>query len=291
MKVLLAIFLLTYVAFGVDPQIWRSRAGETLVGDFLSVRPGKVYVRGKDEKVYGIPMAKLTDACLAEAAYLQEKLGEWALKQVDRQAMTESTANAVLMLKPHEFAGKNFLMVAPIWDIETGTKLKPARGPRVQFKTKTGIPFHCDFLERGELVVKKAAVYADAPKGVEFLSSVNASQLIANRQIVAVPMKLERGKFTGGHIAKDETLKLAQEADGEVREYEEELLYLRIGIFEEQIKTGASLKASEPLLGLDGEPLVIPPHTFSAAELEEMNQEYAWLKLQAESELPTLRKR
>lgn len=258
--------------------MWASRGGQTFTGDFLAVRPGKVYVRGNEKKVYAIPMAKLSDACLAEAGYLQKKLGEWARKQAARKAMDEATATAVMMLAPEAIKDKGFIMYAKISGIDMGTKLKPAKGPRVKFTTEGGIECQADFKERGELVINDTGVYCDATLEPEATFSRNATLLLKMSQHVPVQAKAMGGKIVGGLLVSGEELAKARAQDGEVREYETEIMHLRIAVFEEQIRTGVSLASREGILSEDGKPLPVPEYRFTPGEVDKMKSELDWLR-------------
>lgn len=281
MKLLLPLLLLVLGASPAradEPQVWTSRDGRTFTGDFLAVRPGKVYVRAKDKKIFAIPMTKLSDPCLAEAGYLQEKLGEWAKKQAERKAMDESTATAVLMLAPDAAKDKTFLMNAKIRAFDGGSKLKPVKGSTIKFTTEGEVECMADFKDRGELVVNDSGVYCDATEEASATFSRNATLLLKPNQWVPVQVKIARGKIVGGMMASDEELAKAREADGTVREYEAEIIHLRIAAFEEQILKGSSLAASVPLPGEDGKPLPVPDYRFSPEEVEKMKTELDWLR-------------
>jgi hypothetical protein len=278
MKRLLLSLLLSGIAAADEPQVWTSRSGQTFTGDFLAVRPGKVFVRSKEKKIFAIPMAKLSDACLAEAGYLQEKLGAWARRQVARQAMDEGTANAVLMLEPEAIKEKTFIMVAKIREIDTGTKLKPEKGPKIKFTTEGDVACQADFSTRGPLVVKPDAVYCDATEEAEAVFSRNATMLIKARQAVPVQVKVMKGKIVGGFMASEEDLAKAREADGKVVEYEQEIMHQRMVMMEEQIRTGIPVSSPQGIQGEDGTPLVIAEHRFTPEEIEAMKGELSWLK-------------
>lgn len=272
------LLLLLGSAFADEPQVWTSRDGRTFTGDFLAVRPGKVYVRSKEKKVFAIPMAKLSDACLAEAGYLQEKLGEWATKQAGRKAMDEGTLTAVLMLAPEAIKDKEFLMHATVLTIDVGTKLQPAKGPKFKFTTEGEVECHADFKDRGELVVNDGYVYCDATEAPENTFARNATMLLGPRQQVPVRVKIMRGKIVGGFIASEEEFAKARETDGKAREYETEIMHQRIAVFEEQIRSGSSLQATQGIQGEDGKPIAVPPHRFTPEEIEHMKSELSWLK-------------
>ncbi|WP_035615855.1 hypothetical protein [Haloferula sp. BvORR071] len=283
MRRLLPLLLLTLVttAFGDEPQVWESRDGQTFTGDFLAIRPGKVYVRGKDKKIVAIPMAKLTDACLAEAAYLQAKLGAWAKAQVERKAMNEATAWAVLMLEPQALSGKSFLVEATFGEAVPGEKNRPAKGPKVGFRTDWGIECQADFTGHGELVVKPDAVYGDIPAGApaDEVSSRNATMLLGPRQVVYVQAKANGGKIVGGLTVTPEEFAKGREADGAAAvEYEKEITLQRIAVMEEQIRTGMSVKPGVEIPGADGKALVLSSHKFSEEELAAIKAELAWLQ-------------
>ena len=278
MKFLLPLLVLLSIAAADEPQVWTSRDGQTFTGDFLAVRPGKVFVRGKDQKIRAIPMAKLSDACLAEAGYLQEKLGEWARKQAGRAAMDESTAIAVLMLAPDAIKDKTFLMRAKVRSIEAGAKIKPAKGPMVKFTTAGGVECRADFNNRGDLVINDTGVYSDATEESAATFSRNATLLLRPNQFVPVQVKVIQGKITGGLMATEEEFAKAREADGKTREYETEIMHLRIAVFEEQIRTGTSLAATEELRAGDGKAMPVPAHRFTSAEVEQMKGELGWLR-------------
>lgn len=278
MKFIIPLLLACGLASADEPQVWTSRDGRTFTGDFLAVRPGKVYVRGKDKKIFAIPMAKLSDPCLAEAGYLQEKLGEWARKQAERKAMDESTATAVLMLAPEAIKDKVFLMNARVRSIDPGTKLKPIKGPAIKFLTEGNVECQADFKDRGRLVVNDSGVYCDTTADASTTFSRNATLLLRPDQWVPVQAKVTRGKIVGGLLASADDLSKAREADGKVREYETEIIHLRIAAFEEQIRKGSSLAAATPLLGGDGKPLSVPEHRFSPEEMEKMKTELDWLR-------------
>ena len=281
MKLLLFFLLpvLSCTAVHADePQVWTSRDGRTFTGDFLAVRPGQVYVRSKDKKIFAIPMAKLSDPCLAEAGYLQEKLGEWAKRQAERKAMDESTATAVLMLAPEAIKEKSFLMNAKIRSFDSGTKLKPVKGSTITFTTEGEVECQADFKDRGKIVVNDSGVYCDATEEASATFSRNATLLLKPNQWVPVQVKISRGKIVGGVMASDKELEKAREADGKVREYEAEIIHLRIAAFEEQIRKGTSLAAATPLVGEDGKPLSVPEYHFSPEETEKMKTELDWLR-------------
>jgi len=277
-KFLLPLLLLCGLASADEPQVWTSRDGRNFTGDFLAVRPGKVYVRSKEKKIFAIPMAKLSDACLAEAGYLQEKLGEWAHKQAERKAMDESTATAVLMLVPDAIKDKVFLMNAKIREFDAGTKLKPAKGPKIKFTTEGDIECQADFKDRGPLVVNDTGVYCDATEDAAATFSRNATLLLKLNQRVPVQVKVMRGKIVGGLTATDQEFAKAREEDGKVREYETEIIHLRIAVFEEQIRKGTSLTAEQGLQGEDGKTLLVPEYRFTPEEVEKMKTELDWLR-------------
>jgi hypothetical protein len=279
-KFLISLLLLTGLLLADEPQIWTSREGKTFTGDFLAIRPGKVYVRGKDKKVFAIPMAKLTDACLAEAGYLQEKLGGWAQSQVKRQAMDEATAWAVLMLAPEAIAGKVFLIEAKVEEIVQGKRNRPEKDQKIRFKTESGIECQADFKDRGELVIKEDAVYADTPAGAtpDQVNSRNSAMVLMVRETVPVQVKVMDGKIVGGFTATPEELAKAREADGKVVEYEAEIVRQRIAVMEEQIGSGLAVSGGAALSSADGKPLAVPPHRFSDEEIEAMKAELSWLR-------------
>jgi hypothetical protein len=279
-KRLLAIFLLTVLASADEPQVWTSREGKTFTGDFLATRPGKVYVRGKDKKIFAIPMAKLTDACLAEAAYLQEKLGAWAQSQVQRRAMDEATAWAVLMLSPEAIDGKVFLIEAKVEEIVQAKPNRPEKGSKVRFKTESGIECQADFQARGEIVIKEDAVYADTPAGApaEQVNSRNSDMVLMVRQAVPVQVKVMKGKIVGGFTASAEELAKAREADGKVVEYEAEIVRQRIAVIDEQIRSGLAVSGGSEISGADGKPITVPPDRFNDREIETMQAELSWLR-------------
>jgi hypothetical protein len=278
-KLLIALLLFTGPALADEPQVWTSREGKTFTGDFLAIRPGKVYVRGKDKKIFAIPMAKLTDACLAEAGYLQEKLGGWAQSQVKRQAMDEATAWAVLMLAPEAIAGKVFLIEAKVEEIMQGKSTRLEKG-KVRFKTESGIECQADFKDRGELVIKEDAVYADTPAGAtpEQVNSRNSAMVLITRQAVPVQVKVMKGKIVGGFTVTPEELATAREVDGKVVEYEAEIVRQRIAVMEEQIRSGLAVSGGAVLSAAEGKPLEVPRHRFSDQEIEAMKAELSWLK-------------
>lgn len=278
MKFLIPLLFLCGLAGADEPQVWTSRDGRTFTGDFLAVRPGKVFVRSKEKKIFAIPMAKLSDACLAEAGYLQEKLGEWARKQAERKAMDESTATAVLMLAPDAIKDKVFLMNAKIRAFDAGSKLKPVKGSTIGFTTEGDTECQADFKDRGKLVVNDSGVYCDATVAATETFSRNATLLLRPNQWVPVQVKVMRGKIVGGLMASDDDFARAKESDGKVREYETEIIHLRIAVFEEQIKKGSSLAASTPVPGEDGKPLAVPEYRFSPEEVEKMKTELDWLR-------------
>jgi hypothetical protein len=277
-KLLLAFLSLAILASADEPQVWTSREGKTFTGDFLAVRPGKVYVRGKDKKVFAIPMVKLTDACLAEAGYLQEKLGTWAQSQVKRQAMDEATAWAVLMLAPEAIDGKIFLIDAKVEEIVPPKPTRLEKG-KVRFKTESGIECQADFKDR-PILIKEDAVYADPPAGAppEQVNSRNSTMVLTTRQSVPVQVKVMKGKIVGGFTTSPEDLAKAREADGKVVEYEAEIVRQRIAVMEEQIGSGLAVSGGAALSSADGKPLAVPPHRFSDEEIEAMKAELSWLR-------------
>lgn len=275
---LLPLLLLCGLASADEPQVWTSRDGRTFTGDFLAARPGKVYVRSKDKKIFAIPMAKLSDPCLAEASYLQEKLSEWARKQAGRKAMDESTATAVLMLAPESIKDKMFLMNAKIRSFDGGTKLKPAKGSTIKFTTEGDVACQADFKDRGEIVINDSGVYCDATAEAAATFSRNATLLLKPNQWVPVQVKVMGGKIVGGLMASEDDFAKAREADGKVREYETEIIHLRLAAFEEQLRKGTSLAAATPLQGEDGKPLSVPEYRFSPEEVEKMKTELDWLR-------------
>lgn len=278
MKLLLAFLSLAILASADEPQVWTSREGKTFTGDFLAVRPGKVYVRGKDKKVFAIPMVKLTDACLAEAGYLQEKLGTWAQAQVKRQAMDEATAWAVLMLAPEAIDGKIFLIDAKVEEISPPKPTRLEKG-KVRFKTESGIECQVDFKDR-PIVIKEDAVYADPPAGAppEQVNSRNSAMVLTNRQSVPVQVKVMKGKILGGFTTSPEDFAKAREADGKVVEYEAEIVRQRIAVMEEQIRSGTAVSGGAEICGADGKPITVPPYRFNDQEIEAMKGELSWLK-------------
>lgn len=278
MKFLFPLLLLCGLACGDEPQVWTSRDGRTFTGDFLAVRPGKVYVRSKDKKIFAIPMSKLSDACLAEAGYLQEKLGEWARKQAERKAMDESTATAVLMLAPDTLKDKVFLMNAKIRSFDAGSKLKPVKGSTIRFTTEGEVECQADFKDRGELVINDSGVYCNATQEASVTFSRNATLLLRPNQTVPVQVKVMRGKIVGGLLASDDDFAKAKESDGKVREYETEIIHLRIAVFEEQIRKGSSLAASTLVTGEDGKPFAVSEYRFTPEEVEKMKSELDWLR-------------
>ena len=278
MRFILPLLLSAGLSCADEPQVWTSRGGQTFTGDFLAVRPGKVYVRGKEKKIHAIPMAKLSDACLAEAGYLQEKLGEWARKQATRKAMDEATATAVLMLAPESIKDRTFIMQAKVGSIDPGTKLKPAKDARVRFTTEGGAGCQADFKDRGELVINDTGVYCDATLGPEATLSSNATLLLKTNQQVPVQAKAMGGKIVGGLLVSSGELAKARAEDGDVREYETEIMHLRIAVFEEQIRTGVSLASRDGLQSEDGKPLPVPEHRFTQEEVDKMKSELDWLR-------------
>ena len=278
-KFLISLLLLTGLLLGDEPQTWTSREGKTFTGDFLAIRPGKVYVRGKDKKVFAIPMAKLTDACLAEAGYLQEKLGNWAQSQVKRQAMNEATAWAVLMLAPEAIAGKVFLVEAKVEEIVPSKANRLEKG-KVRFKTESGIECQADLKDHAEIVVKEDAVYVDPPEGAppEQVNSRNSTMVLMIRQTLPVQVKVTKGKIVGGFTTTPEELAKAKEADGAVVEYETEIVRQRIAVMEEQIRSGMAVSGGAALSAADGKPLTVPEYRFSNEEIDAMKAELSWLK-------------
>jgi hypothetical protein len=279
-KLLIALLLLAAgLSLADEPQVWTSREGKTFTGDFLAIRPGKVYVRGKDKKIFAIPMAKLTHACLAEAGYLQAKLGEWARTQSERRAMDEATAWAVLMLAPEAITGKIFLIEAKVGEIVPAKPNRLEKG-KVRFMTESGIECQADFRDRGDLVVKEDAVYVDTPKGAapEEVNSRNSTMVLMTRQAVPVQVKVVKGKIVGGFTAAPEELAEARAADGPVVEYDREIVHQRISVMEEQIRSGMAVSGGAALSSADGKPITLPPHRFSDEEIQTMKAELSWLK-------------
>lgn len=278
MKLLLALLAFTLLAPADELQVWTSRKGETFSGNFLAIRPGKVYVRGPDKKIFAIPMEKLTDSCLAEAGYLQDKLGAWAREQVKRQAMDEATAWAVLMLAPEAVDGKVFLIKAHVEEIMQGKETALTKG-KVKFKTESGIEGQADFKAR-EIVVKHDAVYTDFPANTpsEEVNQRNATMILSTRSDVPLQVKVMKGKIVGGYTVTPEEMSQAREADGKVGEYDAEIIRQRITVMEEQIRTGEAVRSGAALASADGKPLTIPPYRFTPEQLETLKAELSWLK-------------
>lgn len=278
MKLLLALLALALSAPADELQVWTSRKGETFSGNFLAVRPGKVFVRGPDKKIFAIPMEKLTDACLAEAGYLQDKLGAWAREQADRKAMDEATAWAVLMLAPEVIDGKVFLIKAHVEEIVKGKETALTKG-KVKFKTESGIEGQADF-KATPIVVKHDAVYTGFPSGLpdEEVNQRNATMVLSTRSDVPLQVKAMKGKIMGGYTATPEDMEKAREADGKVVEYDAEIVRLRMVVMEEQIRSGEAVSGGAALASADGKPLTIPPHRFTEEELEALKAELSWLK-------------
>lgn len=278
MKLLLALLALALSAPADELQVWTSRKGETFSGNFLAVRPGKVFVRGPDKKIFAIPMEKLTDACLAEAGYLQDKLGAWAREQADRKAMDEATAWAVLMLAPEVIDGKVFLIKAHVEEIVKGKETALTKG-KVKFKTESGIEGQADF-KATPIVVKHDAVYTGFPSGLpdDEVNQRNATMVLSTRSDVPLQVKAMKGKIMGGYTATPEDMEKAREADGKVVEYDAEIVRLRMVVMEEQIRSGEAVSGGAALASADGKPLTIPPHRFTEEELEALKAELSWLK-------------
>lgn len=278
MKLLLALLALALPAPADELQVWTSRKGETFSGNFLAVRPGKVFVRGPDKKIFAIPMEKLTDACLAEAGYLQDKLGAWAREQADRKAMDEATAWAVLMLAPEVIDGKVFLIKAHVEEIVKGKETALTKG-KVKFKTESGIEGQADF-KATPIVVKHDAVYTGFPSGLpdDEVNQRNATMVLSTRSDVPLQVKAMKGKIMGGYTATPEDMEKAREADGKVVEYDAEIVRLRMVVMEEQIRSGEAVSGGAALASADGKPLTIPPHRFTEEELEALKAELSWLK-------------
>ncbi|MCW1916069.1 hypothetical protein OJ996_20945 [Luteolibacter sp. GHJ8] len=278
MKLLLALLALTLLAPADELQVWTSRKGETFSGNFLAVRPGKVFVRGPDKKIFAIPMEKLTDSCLAEAGYLQDKLGAWAREQVNRKAMNEASAWAVLMLAPEAIDGKVFLIKAHVEEIVKGKETALTKG-KVKFKTESGIEGQADF-KATPIVVKDDAVYTGFPANLpdEEVNQRNAIMVLSTRSDVALQVKATKGKIVGGYMATSEDMEKAREEDGKVVEYEAEIVRLRMIVMEEQIRSGAAVRGGASLTSADRKPLTVPPHRFTPEELEAIKAELSWLK-------------